>query len=87
MNIKQIQSIEIWSPNGLSSVDKLKFLSFYGYDFNGSGGYVDYQLLGPNDEMQYQATIPIPESVVQQWGADDGIIWSYVVSALGLVIV
>ena len=87
MNIRDIQPINIWSPEGLQSVSKLKFLTFYGYEFNDGPGYVDYQLLALSDEMQYQATLIIPENIVQQWGADDSIIWDYVAETLGLTLI
>ena len=86
MNTRDIQQFDIWSPQGLQPVNKLKFLTFYGYEFNDGPGYVDYQLLGPNNEMQYQATLLIPESIVQQWGADDDVVWDYAANTLGLII-
>lgn len=87
MNTRSIQQFDIWSPDGVRTADKLKLLTFYGYEFNDGPGYVDYQLLGSNDEMYYQATILIPGTTVQQWGADDDVIWDYIATTLGLVII
>lgn len=33
------------------------------------------------------ADLNIPSSVVQQWGADDSIIWNYVANSLNLVLI
>lgn len=88
MNTKNIQQIEVWSPEGQKQVDKLRLLTFYGYNFdNNDGGYVDYQLLGLNGEIEFGATLLIPPSIVQQWGADDTIIWDYVTTTLNLTLV
>lgn len=88
MNTKNIQQIEVWSPEGQKQVDKLRLLTFYGYNFdNNDGGYVDYQLLSPDDSIQFGATLLIPPSIVQQWGADDSIIWNYIATTLNLTIV
>jgi len=35
----------------------------------------------------YQSTLQIPSDVVQQWGASDDIIFTYVASSLGLTLV
>ena len=87
MNIRNIQPITVWSPEGQREVDKLKLLTFYGYDFNNNdGGYVDYRLLGPDGTIEFGATLLIPASIVQQWGESDEIIFNYVALTLGLVI-
>jgi hypothetical protein len=86
MNIRNIQPITIWSPEGQQAVSKLQLLTFYGYQFNDGPGYVDYQLLDSNNIMQFAATLIIPSNIVQQWGASDDIIWQYVSNTLGLII-
>lgn len=85
MNTKEIQEITIWSAEGQRPASKLKLITFYGYEFNDGNGYVDYQLLNSNDELIYNATLVIPEDIVQQWGNDDNIIWDYVIQTLGLI--
>ncbi len=85
MNTKEIQEITIWSAEGQMPANKLKFISFYGYEFNDGAGYIDYQLLNANDEIVYNATLIIPENIVQQWGNDDEVIWNYVLQTLGLI--
>ena len=35
----------------------------------------------------YQANLPVPSNIVQQWGASDEIIFTYVASSLGLTLV
>jgi len=87
MNTKDIQPIDVWSPDGFQPVGKLKFLTFYGYEFNDGPGYIDYELLGQNNEMKYQASLLIPSDIVQQWGDDDSIIWDYVANTLGLTLI
>lgn len=42
----------------------------------------------PESASEYLTdAIDIPADIIQQWGADDGIIWDYVATTLGLILV
>jgi hypothetical protein len=87
MNIKSIQQIDIWSADGQKTVDRLNLTNFCGYKFNDGAGYVDYSLIGTQGEVYHSGSIEIPSSIIQQWGADDNVIWDYVVTSLGLTLI
>jgi len=85
--MKQIQPIQIWSPNGFIEISFFSLLDFCGYKFDDGVGYVTYELIGTDSIPYYNNTIEVPANIIQQWGADDDIIWQYVATALGLSIV
>jgi hypothetical protein len=87
MNTRLIQQIDIWSPGGQRNVDKLSLTNFYGYKFDDGVGYVDYTLIGIQGEVYYSGNVEVPSNIIQQWGADDDIIWDYVATTLGLILV
>lgn len=87
MNTRQIQSKTTWSPEtGDITIDTLCLKDFYHYFFDDGGGKVAYTLQS-NGLDYFPGTIDIPSSVVQQWGADDSIIWNYVANYLNLVLI
>lgn len=87
-NTRKIQPIQIWTANGQKEVNTLALNNFFDYHFDDGSGKVEYKLIYANDEtgaIDYiVAIIEIPSSVVQQWGADDSIIWNYVANSLNL---
>jgi hypothetical protein len=87
MNTRLIQQIDIWSPDGQRTVDKISLDNFYGYKFDDGVGYVDYTLIGYQGESYYNSNVEVPSNIIQQWGADDEIIFDYVATTLGLIIV
>ena len=89
MNTRNIIPIATWAPEtGNITIDQLVLKDFNHYFFDGGGGLVSYCLKASTAETEYFANnIPIPASVIQQWGASDDIIFEYVADALGLVLV
>lgn len=93
MNTRQIQPISSWSPaTGDITIDELSLNDFYHYHFDDGGGKVSYSLSGINQSTQsrfdfFSDTIDVPSNIIQQWGADDEIIFDYVATTLGLVII
>jgi hypothetical protein len=86
MNTRQIQPITTWSPEtGDTSLDTLCLKDFYHYSFDDGGGKVSYTIQA-NELDILSGTIDIPSSIVQQWGADDTIIWNYVATTLNLTL-
>jgi hypothetical protein len=83
--MKEIQVIHIWSPIGVRDIKYINLIDFSGYKFDDGIGYVTYTLIGLDLISYYENQIEIPASIIQQWGADDSIIWNYVIQQLGLV--
>ena len=82
----------IWSPSGEKNATVFALTNFYNYHFDNGGGLVDYKLIGmegdPESAVEYYAgQIEIPPSIIQQWGASDEIIFTYVANQLGLTII
>jgi hypothetical protein len=49
---------------------------------------VSYTIADLNSDIDYiSGAIDIPSNIIQQWGADDTIIWDYVANALSLTII
>ena len=87
MTNRNIEPIEIWSPNGQRTVDKISLDNFYGYKFDNGVGYVDYTLIGTQGELYYTGNVEVPANIIQQWGASDDIIWQFVTDYLNLVLI
>ena len=89
MNTRAIQPKSSWSPElGDISIDTLCLKDFFHYFFDGGGGVVSYTLSNSQTGVDYfSGNINVPSSVVQQWGADDDIIWDYVSQTIGVVFV
>ena len=85
--MKEIQPIQIWSPLGYKEIKYIDLTDFSGYKFDNGVGLVTYLLVGTDQSGYYENKIEIPANIVQQWGADDEIIFTYVASTLGLVII
>ena len=90
-NTKQIQPIQIWTPDGEKSINVLALTNFFDYHFDDGAGKVEYKLVGVDSELgaieYFIGNVEIPSSIVQQWGADDTIIWDYVATTLNLTLV
>jgi len=89
MNTRTIQPKTSWSPElGDISIDTLCLKDFFHYFFDGGGGVVSYTLSNSQTEIDYfSGNLEVPSSVIQQWGANDDIIFEYVALALNLVII
>lgn len=85
--MKEIQTIQIWSPLGYKEIKYIDLIDFSGYKFDNGTGNVTYILLGLDEIGYYENKIEIPANIIQQWGADDDIIWSYIGTTLGLVFI
>jgi hypothetical protein len=90
-NTRQIQPINIWSPDGEKQINTLALTNFFDYHFDDGSGKVEYKLISVDSDLgateYFVGNIEIPSSIVQQWGADDTIIWDYVATALNLTLV
>lgn len=90
-NTRQIQPIQIWTPNGEKSINTLALTNFFDYHFDEGSGKCTYKLIEA-DEVNgatelFMGDLEIPSDIVQQWGASDDIIWIYVASKLNLTLV
>lgn len=86
MNTRQIQPIQTWTAeNGSITLDTLCLKDFYHYFFDDGDGKVNYTLQSNGLDI-LSGTLNIPASVIQQWGASDDIIFSYVANFLNLII-
>jgi hypothetical protein len=95
MNTRIIEPKSIWSPNGERIATILSLLDFRDYNFDNGGGKLTYKLLGmesidsqPETAVDYYvADMYIPSEISQQWGASDEIIFEYVATSLGLILI
>ena len=85
--MKKIQIIQVWSPLGIRDIEYINLIDFSGYNFDNGVGYVKYILVGSDLIPYYENQIEIPSNIIQQWGADDTIIWDYVANTLGLTLI
>jgi hypothetical protein len=89
-NTIKIKEIKTWGPTGEKSIDYLGLSNFNSYNFDNSGGKVEYKLIGV-DEIDgatdyFTGVVDIPSEVIVNWGTDDNIIFEYVANALGVTI-
>jgi len=77
-NSRQIESKEMWSPNGLQTATILSLTNFHDYHFDNGSGYVTYKLIGMQDNG-YQTinnedgtitTNKLPDSAIELHTAD-----------------
>lgn len=91
MNTRTIQPITTWTPSGEKTINLLALSNFSDYHFDDGSGKVEYKLIGADPELgateYFVDKVEVPASIIQQWGADDTIIWDYVASTLGLTII
>lgn len=84
-NEKQISPVSIWVFGEDKIADILRLVVFTGYDFLGNSGQVSFELR--NDlELIFNGAVEIPDAIIQQWGADDQIIFDYVAQQLNLTL-
>jgi hypothetical protein len=91
-NTRQIQPVQIWTATGQKEASILALTNFFDYHFDDGNGKVNYKLIGmegePASAFEYiTANIEIPASIIQQWGADDSIIWNYIAEQLNLTLI
>lgn len=95
MNTRNIEPVSVWTTNGPKNATILSLSNFFNYHFDEGSGTVEYLILGmetignnPESAVEYyKANLEIPSSIIQQWGADDSIIWNYVAETLGLILI
>lgn len=89
MNTILIQPFNVLVNGQVEQVNSIMFTNFCGYDFSGTnGGYVEYALGnfdGANFTPYNNGNCPVPYSVVSTWGADDNVIYDYVIQTKGFV--
>jgi hypothetical protein len=86
MNTKQIQPITTWTPeNGDTTLNALCLKDFFHYFFDDGGGKVSYTIQS-NGLDNLSGVIDIPSNIIQQWGASDEVIWTYVAQQLNVVL-
>ena len=87
MNTRQIQPIVTWSTeNGNITLNTLCLKEFFHYFFDDGGGKVNYTLQSDGLDI-LSGTQDIPSYIVQQWGQSDEIIFEYVATSLGLILI
>lgn len=94
-NIKPVTK-ESYASSGPKEVSMIKLANFYGYDFDSSYGKVYYELYAINKqftdkglpleyiELVTFGEVELPQDIVNSWGADDEMIFDYVLQQLGL---
>lgn len=91
-NTRPIQPINFWRNGEDVQADSILLYNFHGYNFNGTDSWVSYKLgqltVISEDESTFlsffEGSIPVPNTVVQEWGEDDEPIFDYVISTLNL---
>jgi hypothetical protein len=90
-NIKYISPITAWTSSGQQTVTMFSITDFFNYGFlPNCEGTVTYRLFNTEGESAVElivSQLQIPSEIVQQWGADDEIIFSYVAQQLGFTII
>jgi len=96
MNTRNIQPTNLWTPSGVKQATILSLYNFYDYHFDDGGGKVSYKLIGMEapevDQPEvavdyYSGVVDIPAAIIQQWGASDDVIWTYVSNQLNLILI
>jgi hypothetical protein len=90
-NIKYISPITAWTSLGQQTVTMFSLTDFFNYGFlPNCQGTVTYRLFNTEGESAVElivSQLQIPSEIVQQWGADDEIIFNYVAQQLGFTII
>jgi hypothetical protein len=94
-NQREIVSFDIWKEGVFHPVNVLKLGSYSGYDFIASPGQVHYDLIHHEQDVDgsiiemvvADGYVPLTFALVQQWGADDQIIFDYVAQELAITLV
>lgn len=92
INTRKINAINFWSKDGNKSADTILLYNFHGYNFDGTPSWVSYKLgvIEQLDEESvrfvsyFDGSVPVPNNIVQNWGADDEPIFDFVISELNL---
>jgi hypothetical protein len=89
-NTRNITPITAWTPNGQQTVTMFSLTDFFNYGFLPfCEGTVTYRLFNTEGYSAIELIVgqlQIPSEIVQQWGADDNIIFNYVAQQLGFTI-
>lgn len=94
-NQREIVTFDIWKEGVFHPVNVLKLSVYMGYDFIASPGQVHYDLIHHEvdvdgsifEEVVAHGYVPLTFALVQQWGADDQIIFDYVAQELSITLV
>ena len=84
-NEKKIKPIQALTPRGIKTINVIQFKSFSNYDFEKSGGSVNYSL-GEYVEGKFMiysgGVCVLPKELVDSW-LDDEPIYDFVISQKG----
>ena len=90
-NTRNITPISAWTPTGQKTVTMFSLTDFFNYGFMPNcEGTVTYRLFNTDGESAIElivSQLQIPSEIVQQWGADDDIIFNYVAEQLNFTII
>ena len=98
-NVKKIQPVQVFTTGGVKNATFLCLTNFHGYNFDNGGGSVFYSLIGQEQVINeaegdlyesvvyHKDTIVLPANVVSQWGQDDLVVFQYVASVLGVILI
>jgi hypothetical protein len=90
-NTRNITPITAWTQTGQQTVTMFSLTDFFNYGFMlNCEGTITYRLFNTEGESAVElivGNLQIPSQIVQQWGADDGIIFDYVAEQLGFTII
>ena len=85
---KQFTPKQLWSTNGIQTIDTIKLTNFTGYDFHGSVGKVEYAIGNTTEDVftpLINGNVDLTEEVADNWGKDDSVIIDFVTSKLNLI--
>ena len=91
-NTRLIQPINFWRDGQDVQATSILLYNFHGYNFNDTDSWVSYKLgvvevIGEETSVftsYFEGSIPVPNTVVQEWGEDDEPIFDYVINTLNL---
>lgn len=86
-NEREISPINTWVNGMVKSGNILMINAFISYDFLGGTSLISYSIVNESRQAIAGGDVNIPFSVVNQWGADDQIIFDYVAQQLNLILV
>jgi hypothetical protein len=92
VNEREIQPQNIWL-NGINSIAVIINIDGYsGYNFVNSPGQVHYNMMSYDTQSETKTRIlsgvcPLDWATVENWGADDQVIFNFVANNLGLILI
>jgi len=87
MNIRNIQPVEFWTPDGVKVAEEIMLYNFHNYNFDGTDSVVSYRIGNTEGDRWVslaEGSVSLPDNIVQAWGANDEPIFDYVIAELNL---